>query len=426
MRKNDIQLLSEAYSVTRRPRHTFIIESQLNETLEILQEGMWDRLKSDAAGATTGMGKKAIGTLGRAATLGIGGKYNPFNKMVAQGRQAGQEARAASLGKSHSAKLTKEMDNVTRAFNKAIDNYIADMEKQKLITPGQVNQQTNALKTEFGNSLQKSQQTVDGLVQQATSMTQAGADGKTQGGMAQQQVGGAGTGDDSGLTAAGTAINKNVIQPAKTALQNTGQAVGDQLAKVPGAVSDAAGAARTALNKVPGQVVQGVGDLSQQLQNVPGQVKKNFQVGQANAQARAGTAPAEGEAPATPGADTTAKVGELKDEIEGEKKPSGMNALKSSNLKEENEEPEDDTPAEGSGSELLGYNHSDWEAEDPDQAAMDREEEEEKVSKEQVDPLNPVFPYTYLNESNVQAYADNMNPGWQRDDLKSGRDSRLL
>jgi hypothetical protein len=371
MRKNDIQLLSEAYSVTRRPRHTFIIESQLNETLEILQEGMWDRLKSDAAGATTGMGKKAIGTLGRAATLGIGGKYNPFNKMVAQGRQAGQEARAASLGKSHSAKLTKEMDNVTRAFNKAIDNYIADMEKQKLITPGQVNQQTNALKTEFGNSLQKSQQTVDGLVQQATSMTQAGADGKTQGGMAQQQVGGAGTGDDSGLTAAGTAINKNVIQPAKTAIQNTGQAVGDQLAKVPG------------------------------------------------------TAPAEGEAPGTPGADTTAKVGELKDELEGEKKPTGMNALKSSNLKEENEEPEDDTPAEGSGSELLGYNHSDWDAEDPDEAAMNREEEE-KVSKEQVDPLNPVFPYTYLNESNVQAYADNMNPGWQRDDLKSGRDSRLL
>lgn len=392
MKKTDYRLLEEAYTQTR-PTPRMVLEAQLQETIEIINEGMWDRLKSDAAGATTGMGKKAIGTLGRVATLGLGGKYNPFNKMVAQGRQAGQEARAASLGKSHTAKLTKEMQKVTQAFNKAIDNYIGDMERQKLIAPGQVNQQTNAVKTEFGNSLQKSQQTVDGLVQQATSMTQAGEDGKTKGGMAQQQVGGAGTGAESGLTGAGTAINQNVIQ------------------------------ARTALNKVPGQIVQGAGDLTRQLQNAPGQIKQNFQQGQANADARAGTAPAEGEAPGTPGADTTAKVGELKDELEREKKPRGApyGGTHVSNFGRvpvpEAIEPEDWDAAEEKDKE--GSEDPDFqaqkmataEAKDKAKGIMDRKGK--NVKKENTSPLDIELPYTHLHESNTQSYANNMVQGWR-------------
>ena len=93
MKKADYQLLEEAYSSTQ-PSQQDIIIWQLEETSQILQEGMFDRLKSDMAGAGAGMGKKALGTLGRIGTLGIGGKYNPFNKMVAQGREAGQQARA--------------------------------------------------------------------------------------------------------------------------------------------------------------------------------------------------------------------------------------------------------------------------------------------------------------------------------------------
>ena len=236
MKKTDYRLLEEAYTQTQ-PTPRMVLEAQLQETIEIINEGMWDRLKSDVAGAKAGLGRKALGTVGRAATLGVGGRLNPFNHMVASGRQAGQEARAGSIGKSHQVKLQKVITGVTGQFNNAIDAYIADMERQKLIAPNSVSTQTAELKLKFSQQLQHTQGQINQLVQTATGMTAAGAGGKTVGGMDQQQVGGA-TAGGPGL---GSAINKNIIQPTKQAVLNapkTAAAATRKVMQKPGQVWD--------------------------------------------------------------------------------------------------------------------------------------------------------------------------------------------
>ena len=273
MKKADYQLLEEAYSSTQ-PSQQDIIMWQLQETIDILQEGMFDRLKSDMAGATAGMGKKALGTLGRTATLGIGGKYNPFNKMVAQGREAGQQARAASLGKSHSGKMTKIMTDLSDQFNNAIDSYMKDMEKQKIVAPGMANQLTADLKKQFADRMMETQKGVDQMVQSASDTTKVDANtGQTAGGMDKQQVGGADASADSGLTGAASKVNQNVVQPAA-------KAVGNAYDSAKTAVGNAATSVGNALKAAPGNAVQKAGELTQQARNAPRNIANRFKQGQ--------------------------------------------------------------------------------------------------------------------------------------------------
>jgi hypothetical protein len=236
MKKQDYQLLEEAYSATQ-PDPGLILEYQLQETIDIIREGMWDRLKSDASGAMAGGLRKGVGTVGRALTGGLGGKWNPFNKMVAKGRQAGQEARAASLGGSHAKKMTGIMTKISTDFEKAIDSYMNDMQKQGIIQQGQAAKLTGELKNEFQTAIQNTQTKIDGLTTQSKGYTATdAATGKTVGGSDVQTVGGqahdstdtpykdlgtsavkaAGDGLDAALAAPGKALNK-VTQTAADA-----------------------------------------------------------------------------------------------------------------------------------------------------------------------------------------------------------------
>jgi len=349
MKKADYQLLEEAYSSTQ-PSQQDIIIWQLEETSQILQEGMWDRLKSDMAGAGAGMGKKALGTLGRIGTLGIGGKYNPFNKMVAQGREAGQQARAASLGKSHSGKMTKIMTDLTKQFNGAIDGYMKDMEKQKIVAPGMSNQLTANLKKQFADNLLVTQKSVDDMVKQAGDTTSVDPNtGQTAGGMEKQTAGGADASAESGLTGAGTKINQNVIQPAAKAVgdayDTAKTAVGDAATNVGNKISTGASNAVDAIKAAPGNAVQKAGEIKQHVQNAPQNIKNRFNQG------------ANSVTPPTSGAPVP--VPEAYDEEE------------------------------------------------------DEVHEEEEMIAEHVDPLHVDLPYTHLHESNTQSYADLLQPGWR-------------
>lgn len=333
MRKVDYQLLEEAYGATQ-PSQQDIILWQLQETIDILQEGMFDRLKSDMAGASAGMGKKALGTLGRIGTLGIGGKYNPFNKMVAQGREAGQQARAASLGQSHSGKMTKIMTNLTKQFNAALDGYMKDMEKQKIVDPGMSNQLTANLKKQFADNLMSTQQSVDDLVKQASDTTAVDPNtGKTAGGMEQQTVGGADTSDASGLTGAASKINQNVVQPAR-------KAIGDTLDNTKTKTREVATNLGNALK--PTNVAHKLGKAKEKIKQAPGQVVNAYHQGEDEAKKQ-----------------TNQTVPEAYDEEE------------------------------------------------------DEVHEEEEMIAEHVDPLHVDLPYTHLNESNTQDYANLMQPGWR-------------
>lgn len=348
MRKADYQLLEEAYGATQ-PSQQDIILWQLQETIDILQEGMFDRLKSDMAGATAGMGKKALGTLGRIGTLGIGGKYNPFNKMVAQGREAGQQARAASLGQSHSGKMTKIMTDLTKQFNAAIDGYMKDMEKQKIVAPGMSNQLTANLKKQFADRMMETQKGVDQMVQSASDTTKVDTNtGKTAGGMDKQQVGGADASADSGLTGAGSAINQNVIQPAAAAVGDAASkaktAVGDAASNIGNKISTGASNVASSLKAAPGNMVQKAGELTQHVKNAPQNVANRFNAGKSTV---------------GPAKKTNQTVPEAYDEEEEEV------------------------------------------------------HEEEEMIAEHVDPLHVDLPYTHLNESNTQDYANLMQPGWR-------------
>lgn len=125
--------------------------TELNE--EPIDEGMFDRIKANIAGAKTAMGSKATALAGKAAgALGASSAAGELEQVAQQRANNANIQRGTSLMKSHSQQLIKANQMIENMFK----NLTTDLMKMGFIQrdPGMIDE-IEALKNQATEAIKK-------------------------------------------------------------------------------------------------------------------------------------------------------------------------------------------------------------------------------------------------------------------------------